>query len=101
VGSSTSAGVGGAWGFAVRDEANEGASTGEDTLVDGRGAIGCFVGAGANGSLVRSGYEVGSRLESPFWKLIDLTKTTWQYSGYKLLVAVHVFSRCVSSLPCC
>jgi hypothetical protein len=51
--------VGGAWGFAVRDEANEGASTGEDTLVDGRGA-------GANGSLVRSGYEVGSRFESPF-----------------------------------
>jgi hypothetical protein len=51
----------------VREEANEGASTGEETLVaGGRGAIGCFVGTGAKGSFVRSGYDVGSRFESPF-----------------------------------
>jgi hypothetical protein len=80
--------VGGAWGFAVRDEGIEGASTGDDTLVDGRGTSGCFVGAGAKGSLVRSGYEVGSRCESPFWKLMDLTKTTWQYSGCCLLAMI-------------
>lgn len=77
VGSSTRAGVGGACGFAVSDDANEGPSTGEETfVVGGRGAVGCFVAAGAKGSFVRSGYEVGSRFESPFWKLIDLTKTT-------------------------
>jgi hypothetical protein len=77
VGSSTKAGVGGACGFAVSEVAIDGPSTGEGTvLAGGRGAVGCLVGAGANGSFVRSGYEVGSRFESPFWKLIDLTKTT-------------------------
>jgi hypothetical protein len=34
----------------------EGPSAGEETLGDGgRGAVGCFVGAGAKGSFVRSG----------------------------------------------
>jgi hypothetical protein len=86
VGNSTSDGVGGACGFAVRDEASDGASTGEETpAAGGRGATGCFVGTGAKGSFVRSGYEVGSRFESPFWKFMDLTKTTWQYSGCSFL----------------
>jgi hypothetical protein len=77
VGSSTRAGVGGACGFAVSDVLIEGPSTGDETSVaGGRGAVGSLVGAGAKGSFVRSGYEVGSRFESPFWKLIDLTKTT-------------------------
>lgn len=59
--------MGGACGFAVSDVAIEGPSTGEETLVaDGRGAVGCFVAAGAKGSFLRSGYEVGSLLESPF-----------------------------------
>jgi hypothetical protein len=82
VGSSTSEGVGGAWGFTVSEDAREEASAGKETLgVGGKGAAGCSVGAGAKGSFVKSGYEVGSRFESPFWKLMDLTKTTWQYSG--------------------
>jgi hypothetical protein len=56
VGSSTSAGVGGACGFAVSDEASEGASTGEDTVVvGGSGSVDCFVEAGAKGSFVKSG----------------------------------------------
>lgn len=66
VGNSTKAGVGGACGFAVREVAIDGPSTGEETLpAGGRGAVGCSVGAGANGSFVISGYEVGSRFESP------------------------------------
>jgi hypothetical protein len=52
VGSSTREGVGGASGLVVREEAMEVASIGED---DGSGAVGCFVGAGVNGSFVRSG----------------------------------------------
>jgi hypothetical protein len=56
VGSSTSAGVGGACGFAVRDEGNDGVSTGEEAPVaGGMGAVGCFVGAGVKGSFVKSG----------------------------------------------
>lgn len=40
----------------MREDAIEGPSTGEETLVaGGRGAVGCVVGAGAKGSFVRSG----------------------------------------------
>ena len=75
--------MGGASGLAVRDEASDGGSTGEETLEDGgRGAVGCFVVAGVKGSFARSGYEDGSRFKSPVWKVMDLTKTTWQYSGF-------------------
>jgi hypothetical protein len=48
--------VGGACGFAVSEEVSDGPSAGDETPVaGGRGAVGCFVGAGANGSFVRSG----------------------------------------------
>lgn len=55
VGSSISEGVGGASGLAVSEEASVGGSTGEELDADGRGAVGCFVGAGVKGSLARSG----------------------------------------------
>ena len=61
VGSSTRAGVGGAWGLAVSDVVRLGVSVAEVTLVTGGNrAVGSFDSVGAKGSLVRSGYEVGS-----------------------------------------
>lgn len=62
-------------GFAVSDGVMVEASTGDDTL-----DAGC-AGTGVKGSLVRSGYEEGSRFETSDWKVMDLIKTTWQYSG--------------------
>ena len=59
---------------------------GEAPGVGGDGAGGSCDAAGVNGSFARSGYEEGLRVEeSASWKLIDLTKTTWQYSGSMLL----------------
>ena len=67
VGSSISDGVGGASGFVVRDE-----------------LVGCRVdgGEGVKGSLVISGKEVEGVVGEGVTKAIDLTKTTWQFSGY-------------------
>ena len=67
VGSSTREGVGGARGLAVRDEdvarVAEGDCSVDETADEalGRSAVGCFVGVGVKGSLVRSGYDEGSR----------------------------------------
>lgn len=87
VGSSTKAGVGGASGLVVNELASELLST-EGEAFDPR-SIAAFCSceaAGVNGSFVRSGYEEGSRVEESLsWKLIDLMKTTWQYSGSILL----------------
>lgn len=72
----------------MSEDGIEGGSTeGEAPEAEGRGAVGCFEGAGVKGSFVRFGYEDGSRWDESDWKVIDLTKTTWQYSGYRLVNA--------------
>lgn len=85
VGSSTREEVGGGSGFVLSD-ASEPESTAEDAPA-GRGAEGVGRAEGVKGSLFILGKLEGSLSASEVWNSIDLTKTTWQFSGCVLRVS--------------
>lgn len=78
VGNSIKAGVGGATGFEF-NEADERDCSTVLVAVDVSG----LGGEGVNGSLVMSGNEGPSLFAGGPCNSTDLTKTTWQFSGFK------------------
>lgn len=78
VGSSISAGVGGALGLVLRAvESIDGVCVAVSVFVD----ISTLATEGVKGSLVMSGKEACWPTASDVRNSMDLTKTTWQFSG--------------------
>ena len=81
VGNSTKDGVGGAWGLDDRELDEMGAPCRVEDVELGAS---CLVTEGVKGSLVMSGKEASCPGVSCVRNSMDLTKTTWQFSGYSL-----------------
>lgn len=89
VGNSIRAGVGGAIGFMLRDVVDND-EVGAAVLAELFSARG---GEGVNGSLFMSGKDGSCPSSRRVLNSIDLTKTTWQFSGFKDCVSIPMESR--------
>ena len=83
VGSSISAGVGGAKGLVVRVDGTVGDCEVDVTVPDADVAVSLFDLAGVKGSFVISGNDEVSESLLGVWNSTDLMKTTWQFSACK------------------